>query len=191
MPAPSKDRKDRPHVPGRRPQVDETVERTSDQVDRAGVSRTGLPERLTSLRKPCAAVTRYLAPLWRSAGVPWAWGQRHVRTASEAAYRPHPLPCKAENRPRPDFFPATLAGGRKLPRKPREAQAETPAAGRIGRESTGTASASAVAPASAAEHVVRDAGIPGIGIGRLQPALLRQHAARGDAAGIRHLDEAA
>src|SRR4051812_35659397 len=115
-----------------------------------GMTRTGLPERLTSLRKPCAAVTRYLAPLWRSAGVPWAWGQRHVRTASGAAYRPHPLPCKAENRPRPDFFPATLAGGRKLPRKREGVPGETPAGGRIGRESTGGASASAAAAGRAA-----------------------------------------
>jgi hypothetical protein len=104
--------------------------------------RTGLPERLTSLRKPCAAVTRYLAPLWRGAGVPWVWGQRHVRTASGAAYRPHPLPCKAKNPCWPDFFPATFADGRKLPRKLREAQAETPAGRRIGRESNGEPSAS-------------------------------------------------
>ena len=41
----------------RRPKVDETVERTSDQNGPPGCHRTGLPERLTSLRKPCAAVT--------------------------------------------------------------------------------------------------------------------------------------
>ena len=67
-----------------RPQVDETVERTSDQRGPPGLRRTGLPERLTSLRKPCAAVTRSVCASGGARRVPWAWGQRHVRTASGA-----------------------------------------------------------------------------------------------------------
>lgn len=74
----------------RRPQVDETVERTSDQSGPPGWRRTGLPERLTSLRKPFGRVG--------------AGGQRHVRTASAAAYTPSRLPRKAENRGGPNFF---------------------------------------------------------------------------------------
>ena len=131
-----------PRISGRRPQVDETVERTSDQVNRPaclpyGTGQTGLPERLTSLRKPCAAVIPSMAPLWRGAGIPWAWGQRHVRTASDAAYRVRPRDCKAEKHGRPDIFPGTIGTGRNLPRGGACPQAESPAGGLCGREFTG------------------------------------------------------
>ena len=84
------------HLKRRWPKVNETVERTSDQSGPLGRIRTGLPERLTSLRKPFGRA---------------AWGQRHVRTASAGYVRPLLCHCKKKIALDPVFF-------LKAPRRP-------------------------------------------------------------------------
>ncbi len=131
---PSDDRRTTPAT--ERPQVDETVERTSDQSEPPDLRRTGLPERLTSLRKPCAAVTRLFCASHERAGFrgPGARGTCVLRLRAIYA---RPARTQRKISGSAEIFSCALARSRKLTLVLTRLPAEARVRRCFGRESTG------------------------------------------------------